>query len=98
RGGIKPRERLAHMIENFYGLSRLGPTDAQGMPHLLQLALCARGFNDVIVFPSPPLAGPHPLFVALPPPAPLRPLPAAGPPALPDSAGAETVVVSVAWG
>src|SRR5262249_52005839 len=29
---------FAHMIETFYGLARLGHTDTEGMPHLLQLA------------------------------------------------------------
>ena len=62
---ITPGERFAHMIETFYGLARLGHTDAQGMPHLLQLALCAREFSDVIVFRSPPLAVQHALFSAL---------------------------------
>ena len=51
-----PGERFAHMIETFFGLARLGCTDAQGMPHLLQLSLCAREFSDVIVFCSPPSA------------------------------------------
>jgi quercetin dioxygenase-like cupin family protein len=32
---ITPGERFAHMIETFYGLARLGHTDAKGMPHLL---------------------------------------------------------------
>jgi quercetin dioxygenase-like cupin family protein len=53
---VTPGERFAHMIETFFGLARLGYTDAQGMPYLLQLSLCARDFRDVIVFRSPPLA------------------------------------------
>ena len=44
------------MIETFFGLARLGHTNKRGMPHLLQLSLCAREFSDVIVFRSPPLA------------------------------------------
>jgi hypothetical protein len=35
------------------------------MPHLLQLALTAREFSDVIVFRSPPLAVQRVLFGAL---------------------------------
>jgi quercetin dioxygenase-like cupin family protein len=62
---ITPGERFAHMIETFYGLARLGHTDAKGMPLLLQLALSAREFSDVIVFRSPPLAVQRALFSAL---------------------------------
>jgi quercetin dioxygenase-like cupin family protein len=62
---VTPGERFAHMIETFFGLARLGYTDAQGMPHLLQLLLCAREFSDVIVFRSPPLAVQRVLFGVL---------------------------------
>jgi quercetin dioxygenase-like cupin family protein len=62
---VTPGERFAHMIETFFGLARLGHTDAQGMPHLLQLALCAREFSDVIVFRSPPLPVQRVLFGTL---------------------------------
>ncbi|HEY7748706.1 MAG TPA: cupin domain-containing protein [Aestuariivirgaceae bacterium] len=59
---ITPGERFAHMIETFFGLARLGHTDAKGMPKLLQLSLSAREFGDVIVFHSPPLAVQRMLF------------------------------------
>src|SRR5262249_28753507 len=62
---ITPGERFTHMIETFFGLARLGCTDAKGMPHLLQLALVAREFSDVIVFRSPPLAVQRVLFGVL---------------------------------
>jgi quercetin dioxygenase-like cupin family protein len=62
---VTPGERFAHMIETFFGLARLGHTDAKGMPHPLQLALSAREFSDVIVFRSPPLAVQRALFGAL---------------------------------
>jgi len=62
---VAPGERFAHMIETLFGLSRLGYTNAKGMPHLLQLALVAREFSDVIVFRSPPLAVQRALFGAL---------------------------------
>jgi quercetin dioxygenase-like cupin family protein len=52
---VTPGERFLHMIETFFGLARAGHTDASGMPHLLQQALCGREFSDVIVFGSPPL-------------------------------------------
>src|SRR5262249_50964498 len=53
---VAPGERFAHMIETFFGLARLGHTDAKGMPDLWQLALSAREFSDVVVFRSPPPA------------------------------------------
>jgi quercetin dioxygenase-like cupin family protein len=62
---VTPGERFSHMIETFFGLARFGHTDSSGMPHLLQLALCAREFSDVIVFRSPPLPVQRVLFGAL---------------------------------
>jgi len=62
---VTPGERFAHMIETLFGLARLGHTDAKGMPHPLQLALCAREFSDVIVFRSPPLPMQRALFGVL---------------------------------
>jgi quercetin dioxygenase-like cupin family protein len=62
---ITPGDRFAHMIETLYGLSRLGHTDAKGMPNPLQLALTAREFSDVIVFRSPPAAVQRILFGVL---------------------------------
>jgi quercetin dioxygenase-like cupin family protein len=62
---ITPGERFAHMIETFYGLARLGHTDAKGMPNLLQLALVAREFSDVIVFRRPPWTVQRALFGAI---------------------------------
>jgi Cupin domain len=62
---VTPGERFAHMIETLYGLARLGHVNAKGMPHLLQLALFAREFSDVIVFRSPPRAVQRAIFGAL---------------------------------
>ena len=62
---ITPGERLAHLIETFFGLARLGHTDSKGMPPLLQLALTAREFSDVIVFRSPPPAVQRAIFGAV---------------------------------
>jgi hypothetical protein len=61
---ITPGERFVHMIETFFGLARLGHTDAKGMPYPLQLALSAREFTDVIIFRSPPLAVQRAIFGA----------------------------------
>ena len=54
---ITPGERFLHMIETFFGLTRLGHTDSKGMPRLLQLVPIAREFSDVVEFRSPPAAG-----------------------------------------
>ena len=48
-----------------FGLARLGHTDSQGMANLLQLALVAREFSDVMVFRSPPLVVQRALFGVL---------------------------------
>ena len=59
---VTPGERFGHMIETLFGLARLGHTDLEGMPNLLQLALVAPEFSDVIVFRSPPLVVQRALF------------------------------------
>jgi quercetin dioxygenase-like cupin family protein len=51
---VTPGERFAHMIETLFGLAREGHVNAKGMPDLLQLALTAQEFSDVVVFRSPP--------------------------------------------
>ncbi len=53
------------MISNAFGLARDGKTDAKGRPHLLQAALFAREFDDVIRFTSPPRLVQKALFGAL---------------------------------
>jgi quercetin dioxygenase-like cupin family protein len=62
---VTPGERFVHMIETFFGLARLGHTDARGLPNFLQLALSAPDFSDVLVFRSPPLPVQRALFGAL---------------------------------
>jgi hypothetical protein len=47
------------------GLARLGHTDTKGMPNMLQLAVFAQEFSDIVVFRSPPLAVQRVLFGAL---------------------------------
>ena len=51
---VTPGERFAHMIETLFGLAREGHVDGKGMPNLLQLALTAQEFSDVIVLRKPP--------------------------------------------
>lgn len=62
---ITPGDRFVHMIETFFGLARLGHTDAKGMPSLLQLSLTAREFSDVVVFRKPPAAVQNAVFGAI---------------------------------
>ena len=51
---VTPGERFAHMLETLFGLAREGHVNAKGMPDLLQLALTAQEFSDVVVFRKPP--------------------------------------------
>jgi mannose-6-phosphate isomerase-like protein (cupin superfamily) len=62
---VDPGSRFADMIRNLFGLATDGKTDAKGRPHLLQAALLAREFDDVIRFTSPSRAVQRPLFAAL---------------------------------
>jgi quercetin dioxygenase-like cupin family protein len=62
---VTPGERFLHMLETFFGLARLGYTNANGMPSVLQGALTSREFSDVIVFRRPPLIVQQAMFGAL---------------------------------
>jgi len=62
---VSPAGRFEAMIKNLYGLAQDGKTNAKGMPSLLQLALLAREFEDVIVFTKPPRAVQKVLFGVL---------------------------------
>lgn len=62
---VDPGGRFEAMIRNLFGLAADGKTDDTGKPSLLQAALLAREFDDVIRFTSPPRAVQRPLFAAL---------------------------------
>lgn len=62
---VTPGERFLHMLETFVGLARLGYTDSNGMPSVLQGALTSQEFSDVIVFRRPPLVVQRAMFGAL---------------------------------
>ena len=51
---VRPGARFAAFIVNAFGLAQDGRVDRRGMPKLLQLALFAREFDDVIQFTRPP--------------------------------------------
>jgi len=51
---IRPAARFEAMILNAFGLGQDGKVNRKGMPNLLQLAVFAREFDDVIRFTRPP--------------------------------------------
>lgn len=51
---IGPADRFEEMIMNIFGLAQDGRVNAKGMPSLLQLALFAQEFDDVIRFTDSP--------------------------------------------
>ena len=54
RVDIRPAARFEAMILNLFGLAQDGKTNARGLPSMLQLAVLAREFRDVIQFTRPP--------------------------------------------
>lgn len=69
---VGPSPRFEEMIKNLFFLAADGKTDAEGRPRVLQAALLAREFEDVIRFTKPPRAVQRILFGALTPLARLR--------------------------
>jgi hypothetical protein len=69
---IRPGRRFEEMARNLFGLAQDGKTDRQGMPTLLQAALFAQEFADVIQFTRPPALVQRLLFGVLAPWARLR--------------------------
>jgi hypothetical protein len=62
---IRPAARFEDFMRNCIGLAQDGKTDPMGMPNLLQLALLAREFKDVIRFLKPSRFVPEVLFSLL---------------------------------
>ena len=62
---IAPAARFEAAIRNTFGLAQDGKTDSKGMPSLLQLALFAREFDDVMRFTRPPRLLQQVLFALL---------------------------------
>jgi quercetin dioxygenase-like cupin family protein len=62
---IRPGGRFEEAIRNSFGLAQDGKTNAKGMPNLLQAALFAREFEDVLYFTKPPRAVQKVLFAVL---------------------------------
>lgn len=51
---IRPGARFEEAIVNLFNLAQDGKTNSKGMPNLLQAALFAREFEDVLWFTKPP--------------------------------------------
>ena len=62
---IRPGARFEKMALNLFGLAQDGKTNPKGMPNLLQAAIFAREFSDVLHFTKPPLVVQRLLFGAL---------------------------------
>ena len=62
---IRPGARFEEAIRNSFGLAQDGKTNAKGMPNLLQAALFARAFEDVLYFTKPSRAVQKILFAVL---------------------------------
>jgi hypothetical protein len=62
---IRPGARFEEMALNLFGLAQDGKTNSKGMPNLLQAAIFAREFSDVLYFTKPPLWVQRLLFGAL---------------------------------
>src|ERR671917_1092772 len=62
---IRPAARFEEMALNLFGLAQDGKTNSKGMPNLLQAALFAKEFEDVLYFTKPPRAVQKVLFAVL---------------------------------
>ena len=65
RGDANVLEGFEKMLSTIFGMAWDGKTDASGRPHLLQAALLARRFDDVIRFVEPKRLVQEILFGAL---------------------------------
>ena len=59
---MRPAARFEAMIRNAFGLAQDGRVNKRGMPNLLQLAVFAREFADVMQFTRPPQIAQKMLF------------------------------------
>ncbi len=62
---VRPAARFEEMILNAFGLAQDGKVNKRGMPNLLQLAVFAREFDDVVQFTRPPRIVQRVLFALL---------------------------------
>jgi mannose-6-phosphate isomerase-like protein (cupin superfamily) len=62
---VAPGDRFVEMIRTLFGLARDGKTNRRGLPGLLQLAVTANTYRDVMVITSPAPWVQRPLFLML---------------------------------
>lgn len=62
---VSPAARFEEAISTTFGLARDGKTNSRGLPNLLQLALVAHEFEDVLYFTKPPRPVQKVLFTVL---------------------------------
>jgi quercetin dioxygenase-like cupin family protein len=65
RVDVQPAERFAELIKNGFSLAQDGKTDSTGKPGILQIALLAREFDDVIRYDKGPRVVQQVLFFLL---------------------------------
>jgi quercetin dioxygenase-like cupin family protein len=62
---VAPGDRFVEMVGTLFGLARDGKVNPKGLPSLLQLAVTANAYRDVMVITSPPPWLQRPLFFVL---------------------------------
>jgi quercetin dioxygenase-like cupin family protein len=62
---VAPGDGFVEMVGTLFGLARDGKVNRRGLPSLLQLAVTANAYRDVMVITSPPPAVQRPLFLLL---------------------------------
>jgi quercetin dioxygenase-like cupin family protein len=62
---VDPGDGFLEMVGTLFGLARDGKVNRRGLPGLLQLAVTANAYRDVMVVTSPPPAVQRPLFLLL---------------------------------
>lgn len=65
RFDVQPAERFVELIKNGFSLAQDGKTDQTGKPGILQIALMAREFDDVIRYELGPRAIQQLMFLVL---------------------------------
>ncbi len=51
---MRPGARMEQMVVTLFNLAQDGKTNTKGVPNLLQMAVIAKEFNDIVVFLNPP--------------------------------------------
>lgn len=62
---VAPGDRFVEMVGTLFGLARDGKVNPQGLPSLLQLAVTANAYRDVMIISSPPPWLQRPLYFVL---------------------------------